>query len=761
MPSSPLPRLAAVALATAALLGGLVATPASAAPGTTPAAPAAATPAASPAAPAAAAPAATTAAAATTDLSGDTVPVPQRTRERGEATADAAPGDVTVERVYVTTVAATASTADDTVAGLDDASVQRAVADLRAFWAEESGGRVDVQLAAVEQRSLGRDACDPSAVFQAVRGVAHGGRFASFAWAGTNDHLLVLTREACGTKAFGTVGGAGGEIFSSYGLGEQLGVPVLLHEFGHNLGFGHAGSAMCRSTTVADGATSDYRTAADATSSTASCPVEEYGDFSDIMGYSISGARPHLSAPQRVLSGWLPDATKLTARTPGQRVVLSALDGRTGPRAVTVVDPLTGTSYVVEYRTAAGRDATSTELGRRQPRCSNVGAGFTKCALTSDPATGGVRVLRTLGAQGSPQSTVVLAAGTVAGQPATTRDTHLDAGERFTSAGGGVTVSVRSLSPTGGAVLDVALGATPPPTTATATTTRLTVDRARQTYRGAPATATTVVATATGTAPRGTVALRDGRTVLAQGRPDASGTLRTALPTTLAAGRHALTASFTPDDAEQAASTSASTTVTVDKAATTTTLRRAAATQVHGGAGTKLTATVSPVAGTVPAGSVRFTRNGRAVATVAVARGAASWTLPSGTPAGAQRLVATFTPSDASFLGSTSATQTVTVRKAASRTTAAPVKATVARGTAPTVRVTVASAALPRPTGRLTVTVNGKEVATPTLRNADRGRLTVALPKQSKRGTVTVTVSWAGTADVAGSTSSRARVTVR
>ncbi|GAB2981861.1 Ig-like domain repeat protein [Frigoribacterium salinisoli] len=747
MPSSPLPRLAAVALATAALLGGLVATPASAAPpaaGTTPAA-----------APAAAAPA-----AAPTDLSGDTVPVPQRTRARGEATADAAPGDVTVERVYVTTVAATASTADDTVTGLDDASVQRAVADLRAFWAEESGGRVDVQLAAVEQRSLGRDACDPTAVFQAVRGVAHGGRFASFAWAGTNDHLLVLTREACGTRAFGTVGGAGGEIFSSYGLGQQLGVPVLLHEFGHNLGFGHAGSAMCRSTTVADGAASDYRTAADASSSSASCPVEEYGDFSDIMGYSIPGARPHLSAPQRVLAGWLPDATELRARTPGQRVVLSALDGRTGPRAVTVVDPLTGTRYVVEYRTAAGRDATSTELGRRQPRCSSVGAGFTKCALTSDPATGGVRVLRTLGTPGSPQSTVVLAAGPVAGQPATTRDTHLDAGERFTSAGGGVTVSVRSLSPTGGAVLDVALGTTPPPST-TATTTRLTVDRTRQTHRGAAATATTVVATASGAAPRGTITLRDGSTVLAQGRPDATGTLRTVLPTTLAAGRHALTASFTPDDATQAASTSASTTVTVDRAATTTTLRRAAATQVHGGAGTTLTATVSPVAGTVPAGSVRFTRNGTAVATVAVSRGTASWTLPSGTPAGTQRLVATFTPSDPSFLGSTSTTQTVTVRKATSTTTVAPVRATVARGTAPSVRVTVASAALPRPTGRLTVTVNGRTVATPTLRSADRGRLTVVLPKQSKRGTVTVAVSWAGTADVAGSTSSRARVTVR
>ena len=746
MPSSPLPRLAAAALATAALLGALVAAPASAA-----------TPDPVAAAATAVAPAAPVAAAGTTDLSGDAVPVPQRTRERGEATADAAPGDVTVERVWVTTVAATAGTADDTVTGLDDASVQRAVADLRAFWAEESGGRVDVQLAAVEQRSLGRDACDPTAVFQAVRGSAHGGRFAAFAWAGTNDHLLVLTREACGTKAFATVGGAGGEIFSSYGLGQQLGVPVLLHEFGHNLGFGHAGSALCRSTTAVDGAAGDYRTAADASTSTASCPVEEYGDFSDIMGYSISGARPHLSAPQRILSGWLPDATKLTARTPGQRVVLGALDGRTGPRALTVVDPLTGASYVVEYRTAAGRDATSTEFGRRQPRCASVGAGFTTCALTSDPATGSVRVLRTLGAQGSPQATVALAAGPVAGQPATTRDTHLDAGERFTSAGGGVTVSVRSLSPAGGAVLDVALGAPQP----VATTTRLTLDRARQTHGATPATATTTVTTGTGAAPRGTVVLRDGTTVLAQGRPDASGTLRTALPTALTAGAHALTASFTPDDATQTASSSAATTVTVDRAPTTTTLRQGSATQVHGGPGTTFTATVSPVAGAAPTGTVTFTRNGAQVASVAVVGGTATWTLPSSTPAGAQRVVASFVPASASLVGSSSAALTVTVRQATSTTTVAPVQASVARGTAPTVRVTVTSPATARPTGRLTVVVDGRTVATPTLRDADQGRLTVALPKQTAPGTRTVTVSWAGTADVAGSTSAPARLTVR
>ena len=734
---------AAAALTAAALVVGLVAAPASAAPAS-----------AAPSAAVTAAAATTTPPAGTADLGGDTLAVPSWAKDRDMPGTRAAPGEPAVERLYVTVAAATSSTGDDTVTALDDASIRRAVADLSAFWSEESGGRVSVQLAAVEQRSLGLASCEANAAFGAARGLAHGGRFASFAWAGTHEHLLVLTREACGTKAFATVGGTGGEIFSSYGLGEQLGTPVLLHEFGHNLGLGHAGSAMCRSTTAVDGASGDLRTAPDA-SSTAQCPVEEYGDFSDIMGYSVAGARPHLSAPQRLALGWLPDAVRLAVPSARQRVVLGALDGRTGPRALTVVDPATGTSYVVEYRTASGRDATSTELRRAQPRCSTVGAGFTKCALTTDPATGGVRVLRTIGGAG----TAVLAAGPVAGKGPSTRDTHLDAGERFTSAGGGVTVSVVSLSPTGGAVLDVAVG----PQQAAATTTRLVLDRARQSHGAAgTATATSTVTVAGGAAPRGTVVLRDGTAVVAQGRPDASGALRTALPTTLPAGSRSLTATFTPDDGTQSSSTSAATAFTVDRATTTTTLRQSAASQQRGAAsGVVLTATVAPVAGSAPAGTVTLTRDGTAVATVPVVGGTARWTVPAATPVGARRFVASFTPSSPSLTGSTSAAVTVTVRQAASATSVGLAQASVARGAAPVVRVAVTSPALPRPTGRITILVDGAAVATATLRESDQGRLSIALPRRARAGSVSVTASWSGTADVAGSTSAPVRMTVR
>jgi len=734
---------AAAALTAAALVVGLVAAPASAAPAS-----------AAPSAAVTAAAATTTPPAGTADLGGDTLAVPSWAKDRDMPGTRAAPGEPAVERLYVTVAAATSSTGDDTVTALDDASIRRAVADLSAFWSEESGGRVSVQLAAVEQRSLGLASCEANAAFGAARGVAHGGRFASFAWAGTHEHLLVLTREACGTKAFATVGGTGGEIFSSYGLGEQLGTPVLLHEFGHNLGLGHAGSAMCRSTTAVDGASGDLRTAPDA-SSTAQCPVEEYGDFSDIMGYSVAGARPHLSAPQRLALGWLPDAVRLAVPSARQRVVLGALDGRTGPRALTVVDPATGTSYVVEYRTASGRDATSTELRRAQPRCSTVGAGFTKCALTTDPATGGVRVLRSIGGAG----TAVLAAGPVAGKGPSTRDTHLDAGERFTSAGGGVTVSVVSLSPTGGAVLDVAVGAQQ----AATTTTRLVLDRTRQSYGDpGPATATTTVTTSTGELPAGTVVLRDGTAVVAQGRPDASGTVRSPLPVTLTAGPHALTASFVPDDDRQVASSSPTATVTVDRATTTTTLQLGAATQTYyGSTGVRLTATVTQASGGRPQGVVTFSRDGVALGSTPLVDGTATSTLSTRTTTGTHRLTATFTPSDASVAASTSAARAVTVTRARSTSRLVLARSTLSKGQSPRATVTVTVPGIARPVGTVEIVSRGKVIGTATLTKSDSGRAVVVLPKRGRTGAYSLTVRYSGTANIDGSTSRPATLTVR
>ncbi|MBD8727099.1 hypothetical protein IFT45_04015 [Frigoribacterium sp. CFBP 13707] len=331
-------------------------------------------PVAAPAAPASAAPAP---APTTASLPKDQLVVPPSALARADALDDAPTTGPVVHTLWVSTVSATAATTDDTVTSLDRASIDAAVTALHDYWWEESGGRVDVRLGGVEERSLGGTSCDASTTLSKVKASAFGGSFASYGWAGTEKHLLVLPREACGTQAFGTIGGDGGEIVSSYGLGQQLGVPVLLHEFGHNLGLGHAGSALCRSTTSFDGAPGDFRSTADA-----ACPTEEYGDHLDIMGYSVSGARPHLSSPQRMRLGWLPSTVALSTPATTKRVVLPSCTtcwSTARPRAATGRAP---SSPAVRPAARSSRPASrSVRSTARPPR-----AACACCAPSPSPA---------------------------------------------------------------------------------------------------------------------------------------------------------------------------------------------------------------------------------------------------------------------------------------------------------------------------------------------------------------------------------------
>lgn len=764
MPSFPTGRLAATAAAAALVLTALVSAPAQAAApssvsaGTVPVTTSAASTTASTSA------ASTVTAGVAADLSRDMVKVPAAPLLKAQTDDAVSPAaGVTNHPVYVSIATVTAATSDDSATPPDDASIRTAVTQLHDYWWEESGHTVNVTLAGIETRPLDQASCVPATVLNTVHTSAFGGRFAKYAWAGTNEHLIVLSRETCGTTAtaFGTVGGDGGEVFSSYGAGTALGVPVLLHEFGHNLGFGHAGAGMCRSTTSFDGAASDYRYAT-STDTPAACPVLEYGDFLDIMGYSVSSARPHLSSVQKVRAGYLTDVTTLSGAGTTRQVTVASLDGTAKGRALKVVDPLSGQDYYVEYRTATGTDATSAEFGGRAASCALVASGFTRCALTSDKTTGSVRVLRPLTLSGSTVSTVALAVGLDAKRDPSRRDTHLDAGESFTSANGGFTVSVRSMTPSGGAVLDVTFAGAAKKAPATTTTSALTVDRTRQTYGSTTLiTATTQVTTADGSAPAGTVTLRDGTTVVGSVRVGAGGRAAVTLPGTTAAGAHSLRASFVPDTAAQAASDSTVVPVTVDKAASATSLTLNRSTQAYGSTPVTATVTVTGVAGVVPTGTVSVSLDGTRVAQVAVSGGKASYALPSTTTVGTHRLVATFTPADASLTSSTSVTATMTVTKATSTSALVPGSTAVKKNTASSVTVTVSAAGVPNPTGTVTVTAGGKVVGTATLSATGSGRVTVAVAKFAQAGTYSLSASYAGASTVATSVSKPVQVTVR
>ena len=759
MPSSPIRRLAATTAAAALLLTALATAPAQAATSPTDDAPPVATADASSAEP-----------GVTADLSDDMVEVPASPLMKAQTDDEVSRATtVTTHPVYVSVATVTATTSDDSATPPDEASIRTAVSQLHDYWWEESGHTVDVTLGGIETRPLDQASCNPSTVLNTVHTSAFDGRFARYAWAGTNEHLLVLTRETCGTTAFGTVGGDGGEIFSSYGTGTALGVPVLLHEFGHNLGFGHAGAGMCRSTTSFDGAAGDYRYAT-STDTPAACPVLEYGDFLDIMGYSVSSARPHLSSVQRVRAGYLNDVTTVSGAGTTRQVVVGSLDGAATGRAVKVVDPISGQDYYLEYRTATGQDATSAEFAGRSSSCALVAPGYTRCALTSDRTTGSVRVLRPLTLSGTVTSTVALAVGLDAKGDPSRRDTHLDSGESFTSANDGFTVSVRSMTPSGGAVLDVTLAgaakqkpvAAPAPVTPVATTSTLTVDRTRQTYGSATRiTATTRVVTADGSTPVGTVTLRDGTSAVGSVRVGTDGRAAVTLPGTTKAGAHSLRASFVPDAAAQAGSDSATVAVTVDKAASTAKLTLSRSTQTYGSSPVTATVTVAGVAGVAPTGTVAVSMDGRRVAQVAVSGGKASYAVPATTAVGTHRLVATFTPGDASITASTSGTATLTVAKAPSTSALATGSASVKKNTAPTVTVMVAAKGVRNPTGTVTVKVGTRVVGTAKLPATGAGKVTVPVSKFTRAGTYSLSASYAGTSAVSTSVSKAVKVTVR
>ena len=522
----------------------------------------------------------------------------------GTATAASADG---VERIWVSVLTVTATTSDDTNTGLTRAKVEAFVAKLNDYWNTESEGAVTIELGGYETRSVNESECTPRDLFTSVPVDAFAGRFAKSAWKGTNDHLAMLSVEGCGRTGLGTIGGDGGIMFSGNGIGDSLGVPVLAHEFGHNLGFGHAGSSVCESTTNVDSARSDFGDDA------SRCPTDEYGDYLDIMGYSISGALPHLSSAQRIHNGYLSAYRSIEGYTGTTTVKVGRLGGTGSLRALKVIDPISGDAYYVEYGTAAGADATSTEF-TRDTKCVTTDDGYANCSRSSSAATGAVRIIRELPYRSNADyvKTTVLA---VSDPRSKKRTTHLDAGDSFTSADGGFTVHINSLNTSTGASISVRMGA------ANATSTSVAVNKSTQKYGStarATATATVTSSTTGGPAPAGSVAFYSGSTHLATVALTAKSVASYRLPASLAAGKRAISARFVPTSIADAASVSKSRTVTVTRAASATSISLAKS-KVSAKSRAKVTVKVS-VSGATAAGKLYAYANGKKVA---------SYTLPS------------------------------------------------------------------------------------------------------------------------------------
>ncbi|WP_148615631.1 Ig-like domain repeat protein [Nocardioides rubriscoriae] len=435
---------------------------------------------------------------------------------RRAARESRASGTPTVHHVYVSILKVTDDTGDDdwSLEDLSEANVATAIQRISDYWSAESDGAVTFEIAGYETRSLGQDGCDWTAAYDAGEQVAFDGAALGADWVAAHNHLLMLSQEnaACHTGGHASVGG--GTVFLPNGLTDENveypGLPGLVHEFGHNLGFGHADSGICRDAVKVDAPLGQFRR----DDLDSQCPYKEYGDTQDIMGFSLDRAYPHLSAISRARAGWL--AGSLAAPGVGTTtVVLHPLDDATGLRAARITDPRTGQVYVVEYRTKAGADATSIEYrgAARQegglfylfpPRVGGNGDSFARWTQDTPEATGGVRISRLLTfPPGDPRynayvpsysETVTLAVGTSTSSPNVyNRNDHLDAGESFTSYSGGIKVEALALDAVNGAQVRFIVARAPSATTLkVADVTLTTSQRPRLTAVVSAPAATTV-----------------------------------------------------------------------------------------------------------------------------------------------------------------------------------------------------------------------------------------------------------------------------
>ncbi|MFI8306332.1 LAETG motif-containing sortase-dependent surface protein [Streptomyces sp. NPDC085927] len=114
-------------------------------------------------------------------------------------------------------------------------------------------------------------------------------------------------------------------------VGTANGLPVLGHEFGHNLGLGHQGRSMC-----ADGDLVDCE--ANGTSA------------KSLMGGG--GPAAGISAPEMIRAGWLSDDEAVEVAESGTHTLRSLHGEGSGTRALDI--PMGEDRLVVEYRHAAG-----------------------------------------------------------------------------------------------------------------------------------------------------------------------------------------------------------------------------------------------------------------------------------------------------------------------------------------------------------------------------------------------------------------------
>jgi ABC-type phosphate transport system substrate-binding protein len=263
-----------------------------------------------------------------------------------------------------------------------------------------------------------------------------------------------------------------------------------------------------------------------------------------------------------------------------------------------------------------------------------------------------------------------------------------------------------------------------------------------------------LTATVTGNNTAGTVTFKEGDTTLPGGPVDVVAGKAVLDLAGVSLGSHTYSAQFTPEDPILAGPSIGDTTVVVKKASVVTLSLAPVLTGIKSYFGKQITATANVKVDGVDAtsGTVRFTRDGATVKSVAVTNGTVSALLPATTTVGLRKIRATYTPTAEDTAGSFKEV-TWTVLRAPSSITATLAASTIHSTTQgkvlATVKITTGVAPGIYATGATVRVFEGtRALATGTLSS---GKATVLLPRLSI-GQHRLTTKFLGTTNVSPST---------
>lgn len=226
------------------------------------------------------------------------------------------------------------------------------------YWAEQSNGQIAITASSRDWRQIPNPgSCSSSVLWQSAL-AAHG-----ISSVGADDHYAIYFPRYADCGGWAGLASIGGQSIWINGYNYR---DVLAHEFGHNLGLGHANTTTCGVGTGRTPLVLPF----------GSCSVAEYADTADVMGYATTAASGNLNTAFADYLG-LANVRRVTS-TP-VTVDLAPLSNVTALRGL-AIPVVSGTLYV-DFRPNAGRDTRQPAWAGVQVHFQSLASGYPKTYL--------------------------------------------------------------------------------------------------------------------------------------------------------------------------------------------------------------------------------------------------------------------------------------------------------------------------------------------------------------------------------------------